>query len=77
METKEYPMKPGYRPAHIRVVITKTCSKCLTEKSFQHFNRNAASSVGLSSWCRACLRRYRNDHNRLVTRSLAENRGGA
>lgn len=70
-------MKPGFRPAHVRVVITKTCSKCHAEKSFHQFNRNALSAVGLSSWCRACLRLHRGDQKRAISQSLAAKREGA
>jgi len=42
--------------------MTKTCSKCNTEKDFDCFNKNKAGLNGLHSWCRICMKSYQSDH---------------
>lgn len=36
--------------------MTKTCSRCNTEKDFTEFNKHPTGSLGLQAWCKQCYR---------------------
>ena len=44
--------------------MTKTCTKCLTEKPLEQFTLNKGTRDGRQSWCRGCTAEYLRNYYR-------------
>ena len=48
------------------IMNTKICSKCKMEKDFFNFKKDKTLKCGYFSWCRSCLKEYKNKNHDMI-----------